>query len=115
MSRQSNTPANVVQTLDKLQERLKTLHNSNMNWRTISALPEFRLPSGEPIAPGTLCSIAKGRDPKNPHVRAVLHLPALIPAPACRVCGEVHTTKRCTRRKLTDYEMLSDLAEMGMM
>ena len=98
---------NAVQTLDKASKHINSLYRQFGTWRKVAAIV------GLPV--GTVWNVAHGHDPKDIHTRAVLRLPALIPAPACRVCGEVHTTKRCTRRKLTDYEMLSDLAEMGMM
>jgi hypothetical protein len=37
----------------------------------------------------------KGEFPTNEHKRHILSLPALIPAPACLKCGEVHVAKRC--------------------
>jgi len=40
----------------------------------------------------------KNYEPKDPHLRHKLGLPALIPAPACRECGEVHVAKRCPRK-----------------
>ena len=36
-------------------------------------------------------------EPKEPHIRARLELPALAPAPVCPKCGDVHVTKRCTK------------------
>lgn len=41
--------------------------------------------------------IANGYQPGK-KIRAVLRLNPLLPAPVCSVCGEVHTTKRCTKR-----------------
>ncbi len=35
-------------------------------------------------------------EPKKPHIRHRLGLPALMPAPVCLKCGKVHVTKRCT-------------------
>lgn len=34
-------------------------------------------------------------EPKDPHIRFVLGLPALIPSPACPKCGVVHIAKTC--------------------
>jgi very-short-patch-repair endonuclease len=86
------TPKTPVQTLDKLQERLNTIHDTHgLSWRAIAQIPEF---AGIPA--GTLCAIAKGRDPKDAHERLLLRLPALAPAPVCPKCGVPHVTKRCT-------------------
>lgn len=37
-------------------------------------------------------------EPKDAHIRVKLGLPAMAPAPVCRVCGEVHLAKRCPKR-----------------
>jgi hypothetical protein len=39
-------------------------------------------------------------EPKEVHARFLLGLPALVPAPVCEKCGDVHLTKRCARRPL---------------
>lgn len=72
-----------VQTLDTLKADLQARRATGMTWRAIAA--EF---PGAP--PGTLCAIAKGREPKGAVVRQALGLPALAPAPVCRVHGVVH-------------------------
>jgi len=41
----------------------------------------------------------EGYEPKDPHIRAALELPVLVPAPVCPKCGEVHVTKKCTKNK----------------
>ena len=38
----------------------------------------------------------QGYEPKDNHIRAILGLPEMLPAPACAKCGKVHTTARCT-------------------
>ena len=46
---------------------------------------------------GTARRIAvEGHEPVDHDIRVALGLPALIPAPACVKCGQVHVTKRCT-------------------
>jgi len=48
--------------------------------------------------------IMKGWEPDAVHLRQALGLPTYKPAPVCK-CGEVHTTKRCTKntaRKAAD-------------
>lgn len=75
-----------VQTLDTLKADLQARRATGMTgmtWRAIAA--DF---PGAP--PGTLCAIAKGREPKGARVREALGLPALAPAPVCRVHGVVH-------------------------
>lgn len=61
-----------------------------MPWRKIA---EF-FPG---VPAGTLCAIAKGRDPKSPAIRAALGLPAFASAPVCPVHGVVHPG-RCPRK-----------------
>ncbi len=39
--------------------------------------------------------VNEGYEPKDPHIRVKLGLPAMVPAPACPVCGEVHVSSRC--------------------
>lgn len=36
-----------------------------------------------------------GQEPKDPHIRLVLGLPAMAPAPVCERCGVVHVRRRC--------------------
>ena len=81
-----------VQSLDNLSgtlQALKAIHGTT--WRDIAQIEQY-----QGIPAGTLCAIAKGRNPKNPHYREILRLPVLALAPVCLQCGEVHTTKRCT-------------------
>lgn len=85
-----------VTSCDKVQERLRSLHDRyGLSFRTIAYLGEFR-----PIPAGTLCTIYKtGRVPNKWCKR--LGLQEYKTAPACSKCGEVHVTKTCTTlRKL---------------
>jgi len=60
--------------LDIVQDELKRLHAiPGHTWRVIAALDAYR-----GIPAGSLCSIAKGRDPKNPEYRRILGLPLMI-------------------------------------
>jgi len=60
--------------LDIVQDRLKWLHDTwHRPWREIAALDEYK-----GIPAGSLCSIAKGRDPTNPEYRRILGLPLMI-------------------------------------
>lgn len=71
-----------------------------MTWRQIAA--HF-----DGVPAGTLCAIAKGRDPKSPAIRAALGLPAYASAPVCPVHGVVHQG-RCPRKtfeqRAADYD-----------
>lgn len=85
-----------VQTLDKLRARLIAARATEMPWRKIA---EF-FPG---VPAGTLCAIAKGRDPKSPAIRAALGLPAYASALVCPVHGVVHAG-RCPRRASRTFE-----------
>jgi len=95
-----------VRTPDTIQEALNTLNGIfGLSWRKIAALRAF---AEIGIPAGTLCSIAKGEQIPNKY-RPGFNLAPLLPAPVCK-CGEVHTTKRCTkndkprrRRDLFEY------------
>ena len=81
-----------VQSLDTVIRALLQLNTvGGMAWRDIAKMDAYK-----GIPAGTLCAIAKGREPKNPHYREILRLPVLAPAPVCAKCGAVHVTKRCT-------------------
>ena len=66
-------------------EHLKT------SWATVGRA--FGIPGG------TAHRIATSDyEPKRPAIRFRLGLPALMPAPVCRWCGQLHVSKRCTAR-----------------
>ena len=48
-----------------------------------------------------------GYEPKDPHIRFTLCLPALIPAPACPRCGIVHVS-RCTANRKPRHDWRKD-------
>lgn len=74
-----------------LRKELMKAHDTYGNWRLVASLPEYL---GVPA--GTLCSIAaRGYEPKNAHIRSLLHLPVLDYAPVCPRCGIVHVAKKC--------------------
>jgi len=91
-----NVKKGSVRTSYTVRLELNALHDGNgkkgHSWREISQLPKYL-----GITPTNLCAIAKGREPVDPVVRLKLGLPALAPAPVCVKCGEVHTTRRCTK------------------
>lgn len=76
--------------LDTVCQKARNLHKNGLNWRAVGAKMG--------ITGGMAYRLANepGYEPKSPHYRHVLGLPALIPAPACMKCGQVHVTKRCT-------------------
>ena len=63
------TPEPLVQPLDTLQARLAALRGTGMTWRQIRA--EFY----PDVPPGTLCAVAKGRNPRKVSIRLALGLP----------------------------------------
>lgn len=81
-----------VQPLDTIISELNHLHDSqNLSWRKIAARSEFR-----GIPAGTLCSIAKGREPKKRKHRMILKLPPLaIAVDPCPHCGDTAHTYDC--------------------
>src|SRR5690349_10769259 len=82
-----------VHSLDTIKARLAAVR--------ATGLPRRHLAAGFPGGPaGTLCAIAKGREPHKGTIRAALGLPVLAPAPVCIYCGVPHTTKRCTAKQV---------------
>lgn len=82
-----------IQSPEAASEALRRLKDTTgLTWAEIASQPDY---AG--ITPGNLSSIAAGREPKDAHVRAILHLPALALAPVCVTCGEVHTSRRCVK------------------
>lgn len=80
-----------VTSCDGIRDRLHAIKDtSGLSFRQMAALPEF-----EPIPPGTLCAIYKGREVPRKWRRR-LGLVDLLPAPACPKCGAVHVAKVCT-------------------
>ena len=60
-------------TGEEVRAALNDLHEKHkMNWREIALLDQF-----DGIPAGTLCAVAKGRDPKKASIRAALGLPPL--------------------------------------
>jgi len=68
-------------------------HHQGLNWRQIGKV--YRITGGMAYR----IANEQGYEPKDVHIRYILGLPALVPAPVCEKCGEVHLTKRCTRRR----------------
>ena len=72
-----------------VQKRIISAHDRLHSWRKVGL--EFG------ISKGTADRIGDGIEPRDIHIRSALGLDVLIPAPACRICGDVHVSKRCTR------------------
>lgn len=73
-----------------LRSALNRQHRKLGNWRAVGAKYGISHAMAHRIA-------TSDYEPKDPHIRAQLGLPALVPAPACPKCGEVHVSKRCTK------------------
>lgn len=77
-----------------IQERLRALKAADMSWRQIQA-------SSADLAVVPVRTLWKihetGKVPKK--WREHFGLPELKPAPCCPSCGDVHTTKTCTRKR----------------
>ncbi len=83
-----------VQQLDALRRDLARKHDrQHLSWREIA---RRYFPA---VPPGTLCAVAKGREPKKIAVRLALGLPAVADAPVCPDCGQVHVAETCTASK----------------
>lgn len=98
--------------LDKLRRTLLSEYNRYYlrgGWRKVSE-------KHNGVSAGTLCSISKGYDPKSKTLCKKLNIPYYAPAPVCVTCGEVHTTKRCTKVKRQARDLFSlpvdELAKM---
>lgn len=86
----NNVPNRSVQRLDAIRSDLARLRARHipLTWREIAE----RYPG---VPAGTLCAIAKGREPKKHAIRNALGLPDLAPAPVCPHCGRVHQSDVC--------------------
>lgn len=76
-----------LQTLEKVQERLKQERAILGRWEAVA------LKNG--LSVGTVCRVASGYNPKAKHIRERLGLPVLLPVPVCLSCGQVHIRKGC--------------------
>jgi len=78
--------------LGDIQAELLKAHQELGNWRAVGRA--FGLNGA------MAWRIAKtGYEPKDPHIRFILNLATLLPAAVCKRCGEVHTTRRCVRKR----------------
>ena len=75
-----------------IQSELLKAHQELGNWRAVGRA--FGLSGAMAWRIGKT-----GYEPKDVHIRLNLNLPTLLPAAICRVCGEVHTTRRCVRKR----------------
>jgi hypothetical protein len=80
-----------TRTIEELRKILLNDHAMLGTWRKVAKKWREK--------PGTLGRIAvRDYEPKEAHLRTRLGLPAMVPTPACAKCGDVHVSKRCTRR-----------------
>lgn len=80
-----------MRKLEVLRRDVKNAYKRLKNWRAVGR--EFQITSGMAYR------IAMDKyEPKDPHIRYLLGLPALVPAPVCPECGEIHLAKRCPKR-----------------
>jgi hypothetical protein len=70
--------------------QIEESYQKHRNWRSVG--DEFGISKAVAHAIG-----AYQREPKDPHIRVHLGLPALVEIPACDKCGEGHTVDWCTR------------------
>ena len=82
-----------MRSLDSVRRDARRRYGELQNWRKVGAAMG--------ISEGMAWRLAneEGYEPKDAHIRVHLGLPALVPAPACVRCGEVHVTKRCVKRR----------------
>ncbi|MCJ7831381.1 MAG: hypothetical protein MUP86_02530 [Dehalococcoidia bacterium] len=90
-----------VQTLDAIRDELNARHSPDMPWRALSPLY-----GGVPA--GTLCAIAKGRNPKKHAIRAALGLPIeavqLVEARACDCgCGTAFYPRTWNQKRMPGH------------
>jgi len=50
------------------------------------------------VTRGTLIRVMDGYEPKEPSIRRVIGLPVYRPVAECLKCGQLHVTKRCTKK-----------------
>jgi hypothetical protein len=75
-------------TIYELVEKINASYARLNNWRLVG--DEFK------INKGVAYRIAKnGYEPHEPHIRATLGLPILMPAPVCPIHNVVHVSKTC--------------------
>lgn len=80
--------------IEQLRRKLNTQYKQLGTWEGVANL--WSTPTA-PVSRALIHKIARqGFEPTKPHYRHIFGLPSLIPAPACELCGQVHTTKRCT-------------------
>lgn len=85
-----------LSALDTVRRKLAKSYLERRTWRSVAA--EFG------ISPAMAWRIVmQGYEPHEAHIRFLLKLPALLPAPVCLKCGAVHVTKRCTANQNTRY------------
>ena len=60
---------------------------------------------------GTLTRVMAGYEPKRPDIRRAIGLPIYRSVSECQKCGQVHVTKRCTKRLTASERFEKNAAE----
>ena len=76
-----------MRTIAALRRELLSLHQEK-SWRSVGEAFDIPGRTAHRIA-------TSDYEPKRADIRFHLGLPALIPAPACLKCGQLHVSKRC--------------------
>lgn len=77
-----------MRKLGDVRRDVKNAYKRLKSWRAVGA--EMG------ISGGMAYRIAKDQyEPKDAHIRAMLGMSAMMPAPACPVCGVVHVARQC--------------------
>ena len=78
---------NDTRTIENVKNAIKSEYKSRHNWRKVADV--FG------ITGGMAYRIAHGYEPREAHIRHVLHLPALVEVAPCAKCGEIHLRRTC--------------------
>ena len=78
-----------MRRLGAIRRDLRKAHQRLGNWRAVGR--EFGISGGMAFR-----MAVQKYEPKEAAIRVRLGLAAMVPAPACAVCGGVHMSKRCT-------------------
>ena len=91
-----------MRTIGDIRRELRKAHRKLHNWRAVGREWDLNCGMAYRIA-------VDGYEPKDARIRVKLGLPAMVPAPVCRLCGVVHVSKRCTAKAARRPRDLWDL------
>ncbi len=75
-------------TMSDIRREVKKGYRMHGNWRAVGEA--FGISGGMAFR-----IVNEGYEPKDPHIRVKLGLPAMAPAPVCPTCGVVHVSRVC--------------------